>query len=304
MGFSAVAAYTLIFVGLIILFSGAVINYHSSISIQSEAMRAEAELEYGATHARLNITASGGLKGSYVFVAVKNEGSVSLHYLDLYISNEYIARNDSNRTDSALVELGASAVFDPGETWNITYYYPVQPGNISLKIVSEYGASDAGWTLIGNIPADETITSISGTWSPALPGSALTADELFAVNNDGDAALLLNVSPTDDAGLVMDDPAHSPLNITQVHILADYTAPDLTGSAFLIEARNSSFDGQLFCSQAFANATSETTVTIDCDAAHNFSPDDLLNLYINVINNDASSVISLDWLRVELKYEY
>ncbi len=304
MGMSTVVAFTLIFIGMMVLFSGAIITYQNAVSTQTTAMRDEVDLQYSKTHARLNITSEGGVRWEYLFVTVENSGSVAMEAVDLYVNGELVQRNDSNRTVAAVLELGSADLFDPGEVWNITYYGNFSVGSHIVKVIGSYGPSDSSSVALGYEPGIETLSITSGVWSPASPGPALNASELFAINNDGDTALLLDALGEDNIGLSVENPSDFPQNVTKVHIIVDYDAPGLDGFTFRVEGRDGTYDGVLFCFGVYNASTGEETVTLDCDDQHEFSGEDLENLYVNAINNDAAFNVSIDWIRIETDYSY
>ena len=252
-----------------------------------------------------NITLIDGNPDKTIIV-VENTGKLNLDYayLDVYIDEIFIPRIAVNRTIEIIpsTDIDDIGIWNPREKINITVFGNIDVGYHTALISTEFGNTDN--ITFSKIP-NELLNINNGTWSPDNPGPLFDANEMAAVNNDGGLTITLsNGAMTDDVGLEAENISGSPTTILKVDVLVDYSDTGMADNDLLVEVRNSTYDGLLFCTNSYNSSLVEITITLECGEQHSFSHEDLDNLYINMRNQKvANQDIIVDYVRTYIEYE-
>ncbi|MBN2567565.1 hypothetical protein JXB02_05790 [Candidatus Woesearchaeota archaeon] len=295
---------TYVFIGMMVVFmvSAIAFEYQQYVQERSLATREEAEIVTAqrGTTVILTVTRYDEAEDD-ALVEAENTGktSISLSDVDFILDDVFVPREPGSRTLTLPVDHDDDGVWDKGDILLARINRTLDDGTYGVVLLTPYGVFPGDLTVGDDV--SETLYVAAGTWSPADPGDPLNSTELLAIDNDGGTAIaLVGMDPLgNDAGCAMTDLDGSMGQHRSTRILVDYDAPAIAPASLVVEARNVSFAGPLFCGAAFGPTAGEATAAVDCPAADTQEETD--NLYIYIILSDPSDV-TLDFVRAEINY--
>lgn len=221
--------------------------------------------------------------------------------INLFVNSKVPKENYTIYYENDILNPG---IIDKGESFNISANIELDIDTThKLTVINEIGAKDSVIFYYTNTQ----LTVEDGQFNPDT-GNDFTQGNLNAINDDlgGDVILspLIEGKWTERAGLIITNHTFTNSYYYFVRIIADYTAPNIETGEFVIEARNSTYDGELFCSDNYGPVVNETRIYLMCHEQHPFSHSDINNLYVHMKNlgDIVGEQINIEHLRINVTH--
>lgn len=144
MGFSTLVVQVMFFSFMLLVLVGVFVITKQNLLDDRKSLDAKRDLAVDRISTQINIeNVTYGLGKTTIWV--RNEGSTVLNpaYLEIYLDQTRVERNDSGRTTRVLApDLYNPGLWDPDELLEINYTLGLATNNHSVKIVTEYTISD------------------------------------------------------------------------------------------------------------------------------------------------------------------
>ncbi len=145
MGFSNIATTIIMFIAVLILATSVIITLRTNVDQTQASMRTQADLLNNQIKTNTDITSSNYSAGTTTVYIINNGKTLlKLDRIDIYLDNEFIPRNDSNRT----IEIEPSTdtknpgLWDPNEIVKIEVFKTLGSGTHTSKVTTQYGTID------------------------------------------------------------------------------------------------------------------------------------------------------------------
>jgi len=146
MGFSGIATTIIMFIAVLMLATTVIISLRNQVDESQASMRAQAELLNNQIKTNIEITSTNYSSQILRVYAINNGKTIlKLDRIDIYVDDEFIPRNVSNRTITleASTDVKNPGFWDPNEIIKIEVNKTLQAGAHTVAISTQYNTQDS-----------------------------------------------------------------------------------------------------------------------------------------------------------------